>query len=143
MSGTPSPRAIVVGFDGSPAAGRAMSLALEIARAGGGRIYLVHAQERDPEQAEPATEEESVSVEQAIAAAVAGWAERAAGASIPFTAVQRDRPAAELLRSVAKEVGADLVVVGTRGLGPASKAWLGSVSSSLLTPAERPVLVVP
>lgn len=43
----------------------------------------------------------------------------------------------------AQAVKADVVVIGSRGLGAVKSALLGSVSSGLLHHADRPVLVVP
>ena len=51
------------------------------------------------------------------------------------------RPDAEIVR-VAEEVGAGLVVLGSRGLGPLRRAALGSVSLSVVRHAHCPVLVV-
>jgi nucleotide-binding universal stress UspA family protein len=48
----------------------------------------------------------------------------------------------EVLRA-ARDVGADVIVCGSRGRGAFSRAFLGSTSSSLLHHADRPVLVVP
>lgn len=47
------------------------------------------------------------------------------------------------IRRVAGERHVDVVVCGTRGEGPFSRATLGSTSSALLHHAARPVLVVP
>jgi nucleotide-binding universal stress UspA family protein len=51
------------------------------------------------------------------------------------------RPDAEIVR-LAEELGAGLVVVGSRGLGPMRRALMGSVSSSVVRHAHCPVLVV-
>jgi nucleotide-binding universal stress UspA family protein len=50
---------------------------------------------------------------------------------------------AERLAELADEVGADLIVVGSRGRGAFRAAFLGSVSNSLIGIARCPVLVVP
>lgn len=42
-----------------------------------------------------------------------------------------------------EEVGADLLVAGSRGYGPVRRALLGSVSTQLVHRAPCPVLVVP
>ncbi|MEM0129272.1 MAG: universal stress protein [Thermoplasmata archaeon] len=136
-------RTLVVGFDASPAASRAMALALAIATPVAARIVLVHAPEGGSIQAQPTTEEEAGAGEAAVAAAITGWEERARAAGVPFSVVMREEPPGAAILAVAREVRPELVVVGTRGLRPATKALLGSVSSLLLAEANRPVLVVP
>ena len=136
-------QSIVVGFDGSPASGRAAAFAMEIARQGKARLFLVHAREAFPERAEPTTEEEATSAEDAVAAAVASWCSRAASEGVALVPVTRpDAPAAAIL-GVAREVEAGLIVVGTRGLRPIVRAVIGSVSSEVLEKAHVPVTVVP
>ena len=51
------------------------------------------------------------------------------------------RPDAEIVR-VAEEIGAGLVIVGSRGLGPIGRAVMGGVSDSVVRHAHCPVLVV-
>ncbi len=46
------------------------------------------------------------------------------------------------VRRVARERGADLIVVGTRGQGPIGRLLGGSVSTRVVHHADRPVLVV-
>ena len=43
---------------------------------------------------------------------------------------------------LAEEIGAGLIVVGSRGLGPVRRLLMGSVSSSVVRHAHNPVLVV-
>jgi nucleotide-binding universal stress UspA family protein len=47
------------------------------------------------------------------------------------------------LRALAEEIEADVIVSGTRGVGPVDRVLLGSTASSLLHHANRPILVVP
>jgi nucleotide-binding universal stress UspA family protein len=47
------------------------------------------------------------------------------------------------LQQEADEIGADVIVCGSRGMGAFSRAALGSTSSGLLHHASRPVMVVP
>jgi len=49
---------------------------------------------------------------------------------------------ADALAALAEELGADLIVVGSRGLGSVRGAVLGSVSLALLRRARTPVMVV-
>jgi nucleotide-binding universal stress UspA family protein len=51
--------------------------------------------------------------------------------------------AAERVVELARDRNAPLIVVGSRGLGAAAGALLGSVSSAIIHRADRPVLVVP
>lgn len=65
-----------------------------------------------------------------------------ARSEIPVTRVYRQgEPAAEILK-VANETRADLLIVGSRGLGLVGGLILGSVSERVLHGAHRPVLVV-
>jgi nucleotide-binding universal stress UspA family protein len=52
------------------------------------------------------------------------------------------RHPADSIVQVAEEIGADLVVMGSRGLGGIKRAFLGSVSDSVVRHAHCPVLVV-
>jgi len=52
-------------------------------------------------------------------------------------------PVAEALLDTADALGASMLVVGTRGLGPLSGLLLGSISRRLLFTAHRPLVVVP
>jgi nucleotide-binding universal stress UspA family protein len=51
------------------------------------------------------------------------------------------RPDAGIVH-VAEEIGADLIVLGSRGLGPLRRTLMGSVSDSVVRHAHGPVLVV-
>jgi len=51
--------------------------------------------------------------------------------------------AAHAIADAAKDAGADVIVVGTRGQGPLSGLLLGSVTNRLLHIAHCPVLAVP
>ncbi len=74
----------------------------------------------------------------ALAEAKALLAER--GIAARSTAPVGDA-AAEIVR-VAKESGADLIVLGARGLNPLKRLVLGSVSTKVLHEAQCDVLVV-
>ncbi len=65
----------------------------------------------------------------------------AAGGSVAQAHLRVGRPDAEIA-ALAEEIGAGLVVVGSRGLGVMRRALMGSVSSSVVQHAHCPVLVV-
>lgn len=80
----------------------------------------------------------------ALAIATDG-AERATSAGLRAVPRCEDRhgDVANTILSVADDVDAEVVVVGTRGRGGVSSFLLGSVAHSLVQHADRPVLVVP
>ncbi len=60
---------------------------------------------------------------------------------VPITSIAREGQAAEVLVTEAK--GAELLVVGSRGLGGFRGLLLGSVSQQCAHHASCPVLIVP
>jgi nucleotide-binding universal stress UspA family protein len=64
-----------------------------------------------------------------------------AGGKVERSHVAVGRPDAEIVR-LAEEIGAEMVVVGSRGLGLLRRALLGSVSNSVVRHAHGTVLVV-
>lgn len=61
----------------------------------------------------------------------------------PQTATRHDGGIARVILSVAGQLDAELVVLGTRGLGAAKSVLLGSVSHAVVQHADRAVLIVP
>lgn len=72
---------------------------------------------------------------QATVDALAGFAPEA------DTLIRTGSPADEIVHA-AQEVGADLIVIGSRGWGEVRSVLLGSVSERVLHLAHRPVLIV-
>jgi nucleotide-binding universal stress UspA family protein len=68
---------------------------------------------------------------------------RAAGLDAVGETVESDAGAWRAVAATAREHGGSVIAAGTRGLGAARSALLGSVSSGLVQNAELPVLVVP
>ncbi len=122
--------ALVCGLDDSDAALAVTRVAARLAEKLELKLVLVHALERAGE------------VPGAVDAALA-----AAREQLPVDAVeliaQPEKPV-ELLTKVSGELDAELIVVGSRRLGPVRRALLGSVSTALLQKTDdRPVVVVP
>lgn len=132
-----------MGFDGSLSSGRAVAFAFEFARRTSAGLYLVHAKDRSERRAEPVTEEAIRGTEEALARGADAWRRRAMEQEVRFDEIYREESAADAILAVADEVGAQLIVVGTRGLGSMEKVVLGSVSSQVLARAKVPVTVVP
>jgi nucleotide-binding universal stress UspA family protein len=133
---------IVVGIDGSAHATRALVWALAQAASSGAKVRVVHAWQM-PTVYEagipvPPSEEHVKAADAALGAAV----ERAA-ADWPEVRVEtrlvEGHPARALLDQA---VGADLLVVGSRGHGGFVGALLGSVGHYCIQHATCPVVVV-
>jgi nucleotide-binding universal stress UspA family protein len=133
---------IVVGYDESPGADRALAVAIDVARRFGEPLVLVYG------AAPPGGRGEEFgahleALEELGRNAVAHAVERATAEGVPTeVAVVRAKPA-EALVTVADERDATLIVVGSYGETPLRGALLGSVSHRLLHLSSRPVLVVP
>ena len=63
------------------------------------------------------------------------------GGKLAETHLRSGEPDKEILR-LAEELGAGLIVIGSRGLGAVSRALMGSVSESVIRHAHCPVFVV-
>jgi nucleotide-binding universal stress UspA family protein len=69
------------------------------------------------------------------------WRVKAAGGTVAGTHLRMGAVDLEIL-ALAEELGADLIVMGSRGLGGVRRALMGSVSDSVVRHAHCPVLVV-
>jgi nucleotide-binding universal stress UspA family protein len=136
-------RKVLIGFDGSPAARKALQAALDLAQRYGAAVTAL-AVVRPPEFAELEAEVNAALAEARGPLAEAfRWARaeaRRAGVSLE-TRIQAGHPADTLVR-VAREEGFDLIVLGRRGLTPVQRWMLGSVSERVLRYAHCPVMVV-
>jgi nucleotide-binding universal stress UspA family protein len=150
MNAAKTPRAagrpaIVVGTDFSAAAGVAVAWARAVAVQCGGTLHVVHAVPLPPEISDPygvlmaRTADHLVETARSEVEKIA-VAARADGLQA-VCHVELSWPARTLL-SVAQSVGAELVVVGTRGLTGMRTVLLGSTARRVLPHAPCPVLAV-
>ncbi len=140
--GSRRPQRLVVAYDGSEPSVRAARFALRLITERPMDIWLVHAVSSPSSVAEPRPEEELVSETAGIEH---GLRALQAGVDPAIHRVQvwiREGPAADVVLGACKEVNADLVVVGTRGLRGARRVF-GSVSEAIVARSRWPVLVVP
>jgi nucleotide-binding universal stress UspA family protein len=136
---------IVVAVDGSPSSDEALRFAVDFAATEGARLVLVHVAPSVDCLAgsffattvalpHEVTAQDCASLEAAL--------ELAAEHGIPATStVLVGDPAAEIVTH-ADSIGADLIVIGSRGLGALGRLLLGSVSRGVLRESRRPVIVV-
>lgn len=137
---------IVVGTDGSPTASTAVQQAVALAQAIGAELHVAMATPSVPIVAAPdmvvATAEWNNATEQATRAALDAAADTARAGGVEATTHQLSGDPADALLSLCDEVGADLLVVGSRGMHGARRFLLGSVSSRCAHHADRSILIV-
>lgn len=139
----PQIRRILVGTDGSDNARRASSWAAALAAACDAEVVAVHClgllfhpSASDVEPAQPHRDE--------ITALLDGeWTAPLRDAGVRHRTELRDGSPVSVLLAAADDVDADLVVVGSRGVGGFPGLLLGSTSTQLAQHSTRPVLIVP
>jgi nucleotide-binding universal stress UspA family protein len=140
-------KTVVVGTDGSPTAEKAVQAAAELARSLGSELHIVTAF-RGPRSGMGAATGVDL-VDSGAGHALAEEAARAVGQSsierfgdgIAAEAHGVPGNADDAILSTAAEVGADLIVVGSKGMQGARR-YLGSVPNSVAHGADCAVLVV-
>lgn len=136
---------IIIATDGSPSATEAVDVGLELAKEQGAEVTFVHVTPAEDyvvsrlgsgpavPHREPIDESET---------ALAAAEEAAKEAGVPYALERISGEAVDVIVALADAKNADLIVVGSRGLGPVRAALLGSVSRGVLDDAKRPVLIV-
>ncbi|MFE7172398.1 universal stress protein [Streptomyces sp. NPDC057616] len=135
-------RTITVGLDGSPESRAAAQWAAREAGLRGLPVKLVHAWEPIPEHLADATHRGTETLQH--------WTERIPREAaedlrrrhpgVEVTTEQLSGPAAEALTRVAKD--AELLVLGSRGLGGLGGFVVGSIGFAVVAHTERPVVLV-
>jgi nucleotide-binding universal stress UspA family protein len=136
-------RTIVWATDGSSHAEDALPFARELVKLTGAKLVVVHADEVFV--GGRASGDTVIADEPELTAQIREQAAQleADGFDVDVRIeVGREGPA-KLIAQAADEVGADLIVVGTRGHGPLAGALIGSVAQHLLHDAHCPVFAVP
>jgi nucleotide-binding universal stress UspA family protein len=133
------PEHLVVGVDGSENSLRALDLAATVARRNGSAVTVAFVRH-------PPVFAGTVAVDwSAIFAPVEGETAEAASerlAGLRWRLLDTDGAPALELERVARQVGADLLVVGGGRGGPVHRLFSGSVGGHAATHAPAPVLVV-
>jgi nucleotide-binding universal stress UspA family protein len=136
-----NPGQVVLGYDGSPASNRAAAFAFRHAAAIGTGVVAVsveagrgepETEQIDPENATPGSDTSAFHSPVIVTAA--------AFPDVPVSFVAGTGRPAEVL--LAEALGADLLVVGSRGSGGFSGLVMGSVSQKVLAHAGCPVAVL-
>jgi nucleotide-binding universal stress UspA family protein len=132
---------VVVGADGSDTAANAVRKAIELVRLTGGRLHVVTAYRHEQLSAAGGTEAPGALGSRDLAESVlADHVSRATAAGIEAEGHSRSGDAANAICDVATDVGADLIVVGNKGM-TGMRRVLGSVPNSVAHHAPCDVLI--
>ncbi len=139
---------IVVPVDGSESANRAVAHALSLAAGrDDAEITLLNVQNAQTLDTSDISTITSVGADTERAAEHSEKALRHAialcrKAQVKFSSRSLFGPIAKTIETTARQIGADQIVMGTRGFGPLRGAVLGSVSSKIVRLARIPVTLV-
>jgi len=137
-------RTILVGVDGSPESERAAAFASTLARQLGADVVAAHAVgllDVWPEHPESKIRPNSHARVEGLLEGP--WTASLRNAGVPLRLVLRDGPPSIVLLALAVETGADLLVVGRRGVGRSDPSAMGSTAAKIAQLSTTPVVVVP
>lgn len=140
---------IVVGYDGSDSAKAALAFATNLARAQGGSIVVAHVLEWSPYSFLTPTELEErhkrrgEELARAEAAILKPAVDSLKDSGIEISTALKYGHTAATLGTIAKDEGADQIVIGRNGEPGLSSRVFGSVAISLAQGAPVPVTIVP
>lgn len=139
------PAKILLATDGSEEATLAAQTAVDLSEKTGSELHITHVGEipfthyPDRYGYRALYEEDEKKAQELLEAQVERM--KATGAELAQAHPRMGRTAEEIVL-LAEELGADLVALGSRGLGGVKRALMGSVSDSVVRHAHCPVLVV-
>ena len=142
-------KSIVLGTDGSDTATQAVRQAVGLASAIGAKIQLVSAYEPVSEQRlkeerrnAPEDLQWAIGPREEVDSTLEAAASIAREASVPVELYARQGDPADAILDVAEEQGADLIVVGNKGMTGAKRFLLGSVPNKISHHAPCSVLII-
>jgi len=140
---------IVVGTDGSDTAREAVRQAVELAARLGARLHFVSAYEpvpsarlREEAQQAPPDLQWMLNPREDVDATLREAAEAAEAGGVESVGYARQGDPADAILDVAEEQGADLIVVGNKGMTGARRFLLGSVPNRVSHHAPCSVLII-
>ncbi|HEY6779847.1 MAG TPA: universal stress protein [Thermoleophilaceae bacterium] len=140
---------MVVGTDGSETAGEAVRQAAELASCVGAMVHLVSAYEPVPERRlreernqVPADLQWMVHARADVAATLEEAAATLQSSGLEVRTHAREGDPADAILDVAEEQGADLIVVGNKGMTGAKRFLLGSVPNKVSHHAPCSVMII-
>ena len=136
------PTRVLLATDGSPDATLAARSAIELCEKTGSELHVVHVGEYLPTYLAQ-TEQEPAEITRAARRLLDEEVEkvRAAGGDVAEAHLRLGRPAEQIVE-LSEELGAGVIVVGSRGHSALRRALMGSVSDSVVRHAPCPVFVI-
>ena len=142
-------RSILVGTDGSATAATAVRQAVELAGALGAELRIVCAYEPVPQsrlraeaESAPRDAEWMLGPREDVDATLGAASDEAAAAGVQAQTFARQGDPADAILDVAEETGADLIVIGNKGMTGAKRFLLGSVPNKVSHHAPCSVLII-
>jgi len=142
-------KSIVVGTDGSDTATQAVRQAVDLAAAVGAEVELVSAYEpvpaqrlREERRETPEDLQWAINPREDVDATLEAAAALAREKGVEAEVFARQGDPADAIIDVAEERGADLVIVGNRGMTGAKRFLLGSVPNKVSHHAPCSVLII-
>lgn len=140
------PTKLLLATDGSEESELALQAATSLAASTGSELHVVHVLPRDvgiPYPAEVLQRETLDQSKQHARAFLDRQADQIAaeGITVMGSYLRLGQPANEIVE-LSEELGVDLIVVGSKGLGGIRRALMGSVSDAVARYARCPVMVV-
>lgn len=132
---------ILVAIDGSPHTSKTIPAAVDLAAKYGSKITVLHVREHARYQGSDVDLGPDATPEQLIDQAITAFREAGLNAEGEVRHVNpHDTP--QQIVKVAKDVGADLLIMGTRGMTEWKSLLLGGVANKVVHHAECSVLLV-
>lgn len=138
---------ILVPVDFSEHSGQALDTAIELAKAfEGSTLHILHCYQIQPVGVSPygivMPESFDREIREAASRQLEKWREKGAAAGVTTEAHLSSMFPSLAIAETASQIGADLIVMGTRGLSGIKHVLLGSVAERTLRAASCPVLTV-
>jgi nucleotide-binding universal stress UspA family protein len=137
---------VVVGTDGSDTAKEAVRQAIELAQSHGAQLNVVSAYEpvyesRMWSERKDVPQDRDLIMKD-VEATLSQAADQSEGAGVKVETFSREGDPADAILDVAEQRGADLIVVGNKGMTGAKRFLLGSVPNKVSHHAPCSVLIV-
>jgi nucleotide-binding universal stress UspA family protein len=132
---------IVIPVDGSPSGGRTVPIATDLAKRYGAVVTVVHVREHQKFEGEDVDLGPDIGAQELVQAIVEAFQDAGVEAHGVIRHVSPGETPHEIV-SVANDIGADLLVMGTRGMSELRSLMLGGVANKVVHLSKCPVMLV-